>query len=335
MQYPKISIVTPSFNQGQYIEQTILSVLNQDYPNLEYIVIDGGSTDNTVEVLKKYKDRLTYWISEPDSGQSEAINKGLRRCTGDIFNWLCSDDYLEPGALHAVAALFLASRPDIVAGRARLLFPDQPPAFSITTVQDNLEEMIYKAHICQPSTFFRMKVVQQLGPLNPKLHYMMDAEWWLKYLLVSGKEKIKQTDAVLANYRYHGNSKSVKEINRFLGDKAELDYGVAKALRLPAVVHQSMPNEKKSVIAAWIRPFAVHRGIDRTKLSLYYINQLLSDLKRDVRNKETFRYVVLYGLYAEPDSRVKRTHILLKRYVLSKLYKFYKSTLKTFVRSGD
>ena len=100
---PRISIVTPSFNQGQFIEKTICSVLDQNYPNLEYVVIDGGSTDETVEIIKKYAKHLTYWVSEPDRGQSHAINKGLAHCTGDVFNFLNSDDYLEPGALFHVA----------------------------------------------------------------------------------------------------------------------------------------------------------------------------------------------------------------------------------------
>ena len=91
-QFPKITIITPSYNQGQFIEETILSVINQGYPNLEYIIMDGGSTDNTVEVIKKYSDHINYWVSEKDKGQSNAINKGLHRATGDIINWLNSDD---------------------------------------------------------------------------------------------------------------------------------------------------------------------------------------------------------------------------------------------------
>lgn len=94
----KISIVTPSFNQGEYLEETIDSVLSQKYPNLEYIIMDGGSKDNSVDIIKKYEKYLTYWESKPDRGQSHAINKGLKKCNGEIFNWLCSDDYLEPGA---------------------------------------------------------------------------------------------------------------------------------------------------------------------------------------------------------------------------------------------
>jgi glycosyltransferase involved in cell wall biosynthesis len=106
---PKISIVTPSFNQGRFIEKTILSVIEQDYPNLEYIIIDGGSTDESVEIIKKYEKHLAYWVSEPDRGQSHAINKGFERATGEIFGWLNSDDWYHPGALKALAEAFAAN----------------------------------------------------------------------------------------------------------------------------------------------------------------------------------------------------------------------------------
>ena len=103
---PKISIITPSFNQGPFLEETILSVLQQGYPNLEYIIIDGGSTDESVGIIKRYQDRLHYWVSEKDSGQSEALNKGLRRATGDIIGWLCSDDLYLPGTFEKVVRIF-------------------------------------------------------------------------------------------------------------------------------------------------------------------------------------------------------------------------------------
>ena len=117
---PKISVITPSYNQGKFLEQTILSVIEQDYTNVELIIIDGGSTDNSVDVIRQYENVIAYWVSEPDRGQAHAINKGLAKCTGDIFNWINSDDYLEPGALQEIGTQF-ANNPDtnIVCGYTR------------------------------------------------------------------------------------------------------------------------------------------------------------------------------------------------------------------------
>src|SRR5580700_341038 len=110
MDLPKISIITPSYNQGQFIEETILSILNQNYPNLEYLIIDGKSTDSTIEIIKKYEQKIFYWVSEKDSGQSEAINKGFQKATGEIVCWLNSDDILMPNALNEVAAQFIKNK---------------------------------------------------------------------------------------------------------------------------------------------------------------------------------------------------------------------------------
>ena len=117
----RISLITPSFNQGEYLEQTIDSVLSQNYPNVEYIIMDGGSTDNSVQIIKKHEKHLKYWVSEPDKGQSDAINKGLKLVTGDVFNWLCSDDYLENGALKLIGERFNEGGIDFISGNIQVI----------------------------------------------------------------------------------------------------------------------------------------------------------------------------------------------------------------------
>ncbi len=219
--WPKISIITPSYNQGQYIEQTILSVINQKYPNLEYIIIDGGSTDNTVEIIKKYEKHITYWVSEPDRGQSHAINKGLERCTGDVFNWLNSDDYYAPEALIKVGEAFTNSDTYVLAGRERRInkHGQEVGISKGTTIMANLSETIGKCHIDQPSTFFRLSTLKPLLPLDETFHYLMDGELWLRYLLYWGQDQVEKTNSVLVNFRLHETSKTVSSYQKFQVDK--------------------------------------------------------------------------------------------------------------------
>ena len=218
---PKISIVTPSFNQGQYIEETILSVINQNYPDLEYIIIDGGSTDNTVEIIKKYEKHISYWVSEPDRGQSHAISKGLEKCTGDVFNWLNSDDYYEPKALFKVGEAFIGPDADVLTGKERRI-SERGEEIGIsggTSVMANISETVGKCHIDQPSTFFRLSALKPLLPLDESMHYLMDGEMWLRFLLYWGQEGIKETNEVLVNFRLHESSKTVSSTRAFQIDK--------------------------------------------------------------------------------------------------------------------
>ncbi len=181
--YPKISIVTPSFNQGKYLEKTILSVLEQGYPNLEYIIIDGGSTDESVEIIRKYQDRLAYWVSEPDRGQSHAINKGFERATGEIFGWLNSDDWYHPGALQAVADAF-AANPDAgaVVGAGDMYYQESGSTLLVEPFEVTLESLyrFVERYFCQPSCFFTSSAWKQCGPLDESLHLAMDLDLWLR-----------------------------------------------------------------------------------------------------------------------------------------------------------
>ena len=155
--WPKISVVTPSFNQGQYIEATIRSVLEQDYPNLEYIIIDGGSTDGTVEIIEKYSEHLAYWVSEPDEGQTDALIKGFDRASGDILCWLCSDDLFESRTLHEVAEIF-TEHPDwqVVYGDSFWIDADSRPIRFKKEIDFNRFIWMYDHnYLPQPSTFWR------------------------------------------------------------------------------------------------------------------------------------------------------------------------------------
>jgi glycosyltransferase involved in cell wall biosynthesis len=182
---PRISVVTPSLNQGPFLERTIRSVLDQDYSNLEYIIIDGGSTDGSVEIIKKYESQLAYWVSEPDAGQSSAINKGLARATGTILAWLNSDDYYLPGALETIAKTALAhleagafvGAGEIIDSTGKVVYhKDPPPAITLETHY----EWMRGGNFMQPSCFFRDAVWRAVAPLDESLHITFDVDLWMR-----------------------------------------------------------------------------------------------------------------------------------------------------------
>ncbi|MEQ9288846.1 MAG: glycosyltransferase family 2 protein [Cyclobacteriaceae bacterium] len=230
----KISIVTPSFNQGQFLEQTIDSVLSQNYSNLEYIIIDGGSTDNSVEIIKRYEKHLAYWVSEKDRGQSHAINKGLQLVTGDIFNWLNSDDYYEPDALSIVNENFQDIKTSCFCGRSNLIYPKEKTVQSNGTdvFDGNLAKTIGWARIDQPETFFRSTAVRKMGGLNQNLQFIMDKEWWIRYLFLFGLQGIKKTDDKIVNFRLHENSKTTTSARGFLNETLQLFAELASSSNL-------------------------------------------------------------------------------------------------------
>ncbi|WP_204336814.1 glycosyltransferase family 2 protein [Cryomorpha ignava] len=212
---PKISIVTPSFNQGQYLEQTIDSVLSQDYPNLEYFIVDGGSTDNSKEIIEKYAKHLTWWVSEKDNGQSHAINKGLSRATGEIINWINSDDYYEPDALKTVAKAFENPKITMATFRANVFGLQNRRSRGTDLYQDNLPKAIAYSRIDQPETFFRKSAIDHIGLLNEDLHYCMDKEWLMRYFLFFGNQRTMSIDSTILNFRYHEDSKSTLHQTKF------------------------------------------------------------------------------------------------------------------------
>ncbi|WP_179317366.1 glycosyltransferase family 2 protein [Winogradskyella undariae] len=214
MEYPKITIITPSYNQGGYIEETITSILDQKYPNLEYIIIDGGSTDNTVDIIKSYEDQITYWVSESDRGQSHAINKGLEIATGDLVNWINSDDYLEKDALWNLAKAF-KDNPDgeVFCGYTHC-FWDESGDTSHTYrmgVQPTATATILNIEMNQPGTFFKKPILDSIGSINESLRYVFDNELWMRFLCKYGQNNIVLLDSLFAHFRQHDQSKSIGE----------------------------------------------------------------------------------------------------------------------------
>jgi len=208
---PKISVITPSYNQGKFLEKTILSVLEQGYPNLEYIIIDGGSTDESVEIIRKYQDRLAWWVSEPDRGQSHAINKGFARATGEIFGWLNSDDWYHPGALQAVAAAFAANPEagavvgagDYVDETGTVIDLNVPRGISLDSIYSWFDEYFW-----QPSCFFTREAWVQCGPLDESLVYAMDLDLWIR---IAKKYEFAVIETMLSSSLKHPDAKTTAQ----------------------------------------------------------------------------------------------------------------------------
>lgn len=297
---PKISIVTPSFNQGHFIEETIDSVLSQQYGNLEYIIIDGGSKDQTVEIIKKYEKHLAYWVSEKDQGQSDAINKGLEKCTGVVFNWLNSDDLLEKDTLAIVGESFQDEDLDILSGREIHFSITEEVLKYGSIIYPSIEKNLMDGVIYQPSTFWRLNTLRPLLPIHAELHYLMDTDLWVRYILQNGMEKIRKIDEPLARFRLHPDSKTTMYQNRFMEERWILRVQLFQHLGLlpDSWTQIGMPLKK----AHFNLPTDVHPDLDKEVYRLLYAEELA------------------YQLY------IKNDYPSLRRLI--------KSTLKTGVFSG-
>jgi len=220
--YPKITVVTPSYNQGEFLEQTIRSILDQDYPNLEYIVIDGGSTDHSVEIIKKYQDRLTYWISEPDQGMYDALNKGFKRSTGEIMCWINSDDMHHRNSLFTVADLFssLANVNWIMGSNTfydehgKMFIPD-PDMFFHRWSKWRMYSLDGK-FIQQESVFWRRSLWDKAGSyIDTSLSLAGDAELWLRFFRY---ERLFTTTLMLSGFRVRSSQKSKDNFNEYISE---------------------------------------------------------------------------------------------------------------------
>jgi len=214
--WPRITVITPSFNQGRFIEQTIRSVVMQGYPNLEYIIFDAGSTDNTVEIIRKYERYLAYWESEPDRGQSHAINKGLARATGDILCWLNSDDYYLPDTLRAVAELLKQGTGNVaVVGHCIQIYEDGRQPVEGKGRYEGIDRLLqfWKGyHMHQPSIFWRREVFDRIGYLDESLHMTMDFDYWVR---IAQHFNFTNVDRVLSYSTYHSDAKTGDNFARY------------------------------------------------------------------------------------------------------------------------
>ncbi len=215
---PTLTIVTPSYNQAAFLEETIRSVLDQADDGVQYGIVDGGSTDGSVEIIERHRDRLAFAIIEPDRGQTDALNKGLRRAAGDIVGWLCADDVLLPGAIAAIRRPF--TDPDVtwIAGPCQVTRADGTPIevqrphgdFSLAGILLRPDGLL----IPQPGSWWRRSLLQQVGPLDATLHYAMDFDLWCRFAAAGQRPRI--IDQPLATYRLHEQSKTCSQRDGFL-----------------------------------------------------------------------------------------------------------------------
>lgn len=280
--YPKITVITPSYNQGAFIEDTILSVINQNYPNLEYIIIDGGSTDNTVDVIKKYSDKITYWISESDTGQSNAINKALKIATGDLINWINSDDQLEEKALFDIADLYLKN-PNCSLFIGQTVFYSDKMNYGKggKILFQNREITFAFGQVNQPAMFYKMEAIKKMGFVNEKLHYCMDIDWWLKFLLHFNLQDIAQTDTVWAKFRLHDESKTINNPEDFKIEKNQIYKSIFSFYQL---------EKQDSNTSIDIRLYPEKTSLNIQSAYNYYKLWRSDELCLEKKKKEAFRY---------------------------------------------
>ena len=224
MTTPLVSIITPSFNQSRYLEATIRSVLGQDYPSIEYILVDGGSTDGSVEVIKKYSDQLAWWVSEKDRGQTDAINKGFARATGGILAWINSDDTYEPGAVTAaVNYLQTHSEVGMVYADCNYINENGRVIGKFPAAQTDLAHLRQGyVHIPQQTMFFRADLWKKLGPLDPSFYFAMDYDLWTR---IARHAELKYlAGQTWANFRIHTSGKTIAADDRCWPEMIRVHY---------------------------------------------------------------------------------------------------------------
>ena len=230
----RITIITPSYQQARFLPECLRSVAEQDHPDVEHIVVDGDSTDGSRNIIADHADKLSWWCSEPDGGQTAALNKGLAHATGEVFGWINSDDLLLPGALRYVAEIFQAHPAvQVVTGVRVKRMPDGRDEFQPSEHPDDTRAWYIAPRINQQATFMRLAAVRSMGGLDERLHYVMDLELWWRALFLYGPAAVHVTQRPLAVFRMHEDSKSALAQPAFVGETASLLHGAC--LRVGAV----------------------------------------------------------------------------------------------------
>lgn len=281
---PLVTIITPSYNQAPYLEQTIQSVLGQDYPRIEYLVIDGGSTDNSVEIIRKNEDRLAYWVSEKDRGQAEAINKGLAHANGEILGWLNSDDYYFFNTI-SVAVRCFEQNPDVVMVYGDMIAVDEngKTINVLRYKQLALEDLLCFQIIGQPSVFFRRAALEKAGELETTFHYMLDHHLWIR---LAREGRILHVPQIWSAARYHAGAKNRARAAEFgreafrVLEWAKSQPGFAEAVssvkrRALASAHRYDARylldggQNVSALGAWVRALFIHPPTALARLNIF------------------------------------------------------------------
>lgn len=266
---PKVSIITPSYNQGEYLEETILSVLNQTYGNIEYIVIDGGSTDNSVDIIRKYEERITFWCSEKDKGQADAINKGLKRATGDMVCWINSDDILYPHFVEKFVNHFV-SHPNV-----DFLYGDVEQGADLQHATIRRGEKIdyptmlrtLRVPMPQQATMWRKGVLDQIGYLDPQWHVLLDREYFMR---IAQHCVIEYLPGVVAFFRNHEKAKSIAEWHKWMPELEKYYTTLFEDSKFP---YQHLKNE--SMASMYWECYRIAVSCNEKQALRYYLKKLL------------------------------------------------------------
>ncbi len=272
---PKISIIIPCYNSASFIVETIESIINQEYKNLELIIVDGASSDNTFELIKKYDNHISYLISEPDCGQTDAINKGFKLASGNIISWLNADDILLPNALNFVSKEFNEfPEIDVLCGKEYSFTQDSKIPYLFhkgSIVYNSPEKTFYDGIIDQPCTFFKRNSIIKYFPLSINLRFVMDRELWLSYLCENGVKKIKCISNQLTAFRLHNMSKTVSEGHLFEKEFAGIKVHILKALSAHVSLIAYMQNKAEYFLYDSDRFMKYNwKSIDKSKLLSIY-----------------------------------------------------------------